>query len=136
MCRPGYAATTHDGQLGLTLCDGSFLPQSLVAEDILITMKRTITLLEQRLSNEMHANQPWAAQVGTEGRRNRKPTDARRKPKERQANAFLKQPSQDPRGAHRREDLRRLSSESNINEPRTLRAPWQGATRSDRHSNP
>jgi hypothetical protein len=51
-CRPGYAASTDASGLGLILRDGSFLPQHLVAEDIITPIQQSITQLEHRLSNE------------------------------------------------------------------------------------
>ena len=50
-CRPGYAVTTSNGELGLILRDGSFLSQHLVANKILVPIKHTILDFEQRLSN-------------------------------------------------------------------------------------
>ena len=50
-CRPGYNATTSNGELGLILRDGSFLPQHLVANKILAPIQQTILEFEQRLSN-------------------------------------------------------------------------------------
>jgi len=51
-CRPGYAVTTSaEGELGLLMRDGSFLPEHLVAEDILALTHRTIADLEHRFSS-------------------------------------------------------------------------------------
>ena len=48
-CRPGYTVSTVENALGLILCDGSFLPDHLVAEDVLTPIRLTINKLEQRL---------------------------------------------------------------------------------------
>jgi putative component of membrane protein insertase Oxa1/YidC/SpoIIIJ protein YidD len=49
-CRPGYAVSTVETRLGLILRDGSFLPDHLVAEDVLAPIQLAITQLEQCLS--------------------------------------------------------------------------------------
>ena len=55
-CRPGYSASTSpDGELGIILCDGSFLPQPLIAEDILAPIQATIQSLEQHFSKSDEA---------------------------------------------------------------------------------
>ena len=49
-CRPGYTVSTQDARLGLILHDGSFLPEHLVAEDVIAPIQQNIIQLEQRLS--------------------------------------------------------------------------------------
>jgi len=51
-CRPGYTVSTDETGLGLILLDGSFLPDHLVADDVLAPIQLTITQLEQHLSND------------------------------------------------------------------------------------
>ena len=50
-CRPGYiASTSPEGELGIVLYDGSFIPQHLIAEDVLTPIQTTIRSLEQHFS--------------------------------------------------------------------------------------
>jgi putative component of membrane protein insertase Oxa1/YidC/SpoIIIJ protein YidD len=48
-CRPGYTVAYVDMQLGLILCDGSFLPGHLVAEAVLRPIHLAISEIEQHL---------------------------------------------------------------------------------------
>jgi hypothetical protein len=48
-CRPEYTVSSDESGVGLILRDGSFLPQHLVAEDIIKPIQITITHLEQCL---------------------------------------------------------------------------------------
>jgi putative component of membrane protein insertase Oxa1/YidC/SpoIIIJ protein YidD len=49
-CRPGYAVTTEDGELGLMLRDGSFVPERFVAENTFAPIRQTLNEVEYRMT--------------------------------------------------------------------------------------
>ena len=50
-CRPGYTVSNVDARIGLILCDGSFLPDHLVAEAVFRPIHLAISELEQHFVN-------------------------------------------------------------------------------------
>jgi len=49
-CRAGYAVTTKDGELGLMLRDGSFVPERFVAEDTFAPIRQTLKGVEHGIT--------------------------------------------------------------------------------------